>query len=135
MSTKSTVRHRKGAADVTNQGRSSDARQGDNTGKSRSRVTDIKTLTSALQQARQGALSSGMSPEEFQNCAERASKRLKLLPLEKKSGVTRSFRCCRLKTVLKVTWLVFLGLMTVALLAAAVKPVMFYVHMVSWLYF
>ena len=125
-SNKPTVHHRKGAA--AQEGLSSAAHQRDD--KSNNRVTDIKSLTFALEQARQDALSSGMSPEKFQKCAERAAKKLKVLPLEN-SGASRPSRCPRLKTTLKVLWLVFLGLLTLALLAAAVKPVMFYVHMVS----
>ena len=89
-------------------------------------ITDAKKLTSALQQIKLDALASGMTSEEFQKCAVSAAKRLKLRPLD-----TKAHGRSRLITTLKVLWLIFLMLLAIALLSAAVKPIMFYMHKVS----
>ena len=129
MSSKSTVHHRKGA---TGKARDNDAAdQPVKKSESSAGIDDAKKLTSALQQAKREALSSGLSPEEFRKCVITTSKRLKLHPLGQggASGGQTKYRC--LKLTLKVLWVMFLMLLAVALMSAAVKPVMFYIHKVS----
>ena len=92
-------------------------------------ITDAKKLTSALQQVKDDALASGMSLKDFQNCAMSAAKGLKLHPLKAKRH--RRSNVQRLILTFKVLWLIFLMLLAVAMLSAAVRPVMFYVHKVS----
>ena len=88
-------------------------------------ITNSKELSSALNQARETALSNGLTAQQFQKCTERASKQMKLRPAPSKSS-----RCGCVVTALKAIWLIFLMMLALALMSAAVKPVMFYMHKV-----
>ena len=92
-------------------------------------ITDSKKLVSVLNQAREKALSNGLTAQQFQKCAERASKQAKLRP-SPPHPAARSSRCGRLVIALKMIWLLFLMLLALAMLSAAIKPVMFYMHKV-----
>ena len=94
-------------------------------------ITDVHKLTSALQQAKEDALASGMSEEQFKECVLKASKQLKLHPLDDDGKTNRGKRSCySCVCVFKVMWLMFLLLLAVALMSAAFKPVMFFMHKV-----
>ena len=89
-------------------------------------ITDSKKLALALNETREKALFIGLTAQQFQKCVERASKRLKVLP----SPPAKSSRCGRVIVALKVIWLLFLMLLALAMMSAAVKPVMFFMHKV-----
>ena len=93
-------------------------------------ITDVKKLTTTLQQVKMEALASGMSDEQFKECVLKASKQLKLHPLDDDRKMTRSKGSRNCVCVLKVLWLMFLLLLAVALMSAAFKPVMFFMHKV-----
>jgi hypothetical protein len=95
-------------------------------GKTGHAITDSKKLASALNQTREKALSNGLTAQQFQKCVERASRRLKL----GQSPPAKSSRCGRGIIALKVIWLLFLMLLALAMMSAAVKPVMFFMHKV-----
>ena len=97
--------------------------------KSGETITDTKSLTTALQQVRGVALAGGMSREQFKECAIKASKQLKLRPLTHDKGKRRSW--CNCITILKILWLMILLLLAVAMVSAAFKPVMFFMHKVG----
>ena len=133
----STVHRRKekgSSSEVAGQGagRSSQIKIKNNGDNSNNDITDAKKLTSALQQVRENALANGMSPEDFQKCAMSAAKQFKLHPLKTKGHQRSKFQCVIL--TFKVLWLIFLMLLTLAILSAAVKPVTFYMHKVLVVY-
>ena len=124
----STVHRRKGLSSRTSTTHGGhDSNEGP-TSKTGHAITDTKKLCLALSQVKKAALFNGLTSKQFEKCADRASKQMKLRP---QISLIKSSRCGCLIAGLKVMWLMFLMLLAIALMSAAIKPVMFYMHKVT----
>lgn len=123
----SSLHHRRGGGVSSHAASSRSASNTHGTSKADHAITDSKKLASALNETREKALSNGLTAQQFQKCVESASKRLKVRP----SPSAKSSRCGRVIIALKVIWLLFLMLLALAMMSAAVKPVMFFMHKVQ----